>query len=551
MADMSFDVVIVGGGCKGLSTGIYLAKYGGMTVGIFEATHELGGGLASEQTAPGFIGNTHAIGQQSWYYNIVIKDDLPELWEEGFRQIGDANTTMVSLFPDDTCLTLYGGDRGPDLERSAAQIARFSKQDAETYLEIGSVYLKHLRPAFYEDAFSVPPPVGVPGPVAKAMANPEVIKAGLDPHIASMTPFQAFKVLFESEQLITLLLRSCIAMGFYADEAGMALPVLSVAYEFSTHVTTYGGAHNLAHACHRVLHRYGARTFTHSEVEKVIIENGTARGIQLKDGSRVEAKKAVISTLSPHQLCYDLIGPDLLSPKILRKIDALETSRICTFEVLWALEECPKWKAHDFNPDIDSEEIYAGIPSYSLGPKGLSSLMNECSLRRMNQAVPDPLMLVLVLPEEARLNPSGKFCQVLTEHSAPPAWAYPEEWWIKFHHERPDWKMQKFQEFAVNMDWDKVIGAIPVTPYYVAKHLKNMAPSGNWQIIDMIPSQIGSFRPIPELAQHRTPIKNLYATGSAFGGFPATSFCGSYSCYKVMAEDYGLRMPWNEKGRPY
>jgi ribulose 1,5-bisphosphate synthetase/thiazole synthase len=48
MADMSFDMVIVGGGCKGLSTGLYLAKYGGMSVGIFEALHELGGGLAGE-----------------------------------------------------------------------------------------------------------------------------------------------------------------------------------------------------------------------------------------------------------------------------------------------------------------------------------------------------------------------------------------------------------------------------------------------------------------------------------------------------------------------
>ena len=57
MADMSFDVVIVGGGCKGLSTGLYLAKYGGMSVGIFEELHELGGGLAGTRQPMGRVAN--------------------------------------------------------------------------------------------------------------------------------------------------------------------------------------------------------------------------------------------------------------------------------------------------------------------------------------------------------------------------------------------------------------------------------------------------------------------------------------------------------------
>jgi phytoene dehydrogenase-like protein len=387
--------------------------------------------------------------------------------------------------------------------------------------------------------------------VAKVLLKPELNKVGLDLHTTTMVPAQALKIFFESEQLITLMLRTCIAMGLYADEGGTALSVITSAFEFSTHVITYGGAHNLAHVLHRVLHQYGARIFTHSEVDKVIIENGVARGIQLKDGSRVEARKAVISTLSPHQLCHNLIGTDHISSQILKKIDALETSRICTTEVVWALTEYPKWKAHVFNPDIDSPEIYSGLPSYTLGAKGIESIMEECCYRRMHRLPPDPLMLVVIFPNEARMTPSGNYCQILTEMSAPPAWAYPEEWWVKFHHDQLELLMRQLQKYMVDMSWDKVIGAVPTSPYYIAKHLKNMAPSGNWQIIDMIPSQMGSFRPIPELAQHRTPVKNLYATGSAFGGWPATSFCCSYSCYKVMAEDYGLRMPWKEKGRPY
>ena len=43
MADKSYDAIIIGGGNKGLITGMYLAKYGGLDVAIFERRHEMGG----------------------------------------------------------------------------------------------------------------------------------------------------------------------------------------------------------------------------------------------------------------------------------------------------------------------------------------------------------------------------------------------------------------------------------------------------------------------------------------------------------------------------
>ena len=57
MADKTFDAVIVGGGNKALLLALYLIKYGGMSVGIFERRHEIGGCLATEElSAPGFRG---------------------------------------------------------------------------------------------------------------------------------------------------------------------------------------------------------------------------------------------------------------------------------------------------------------------------------------------------------------------------------------------------------------------------------------------------------------------------------------------------------------
>ena len=85
MADLTFDAVIVGGGNKGLLLAMYLMKYGGMSVGIFERRHEIGGCLATEETsAPGFRGNTHANIILPMYY-LPVWRDFPDFWEYGGR----------------------------------------------------------------------------------------------------------------------------------------------------------------------------------------------------------------------------------------------------------------------------------------------------------------------------------------------------------------------------------------------------------------------------------------------------------------------------------
>ena len=60
MADASFDVVYAGGGYGALFSAPYFAM-NGMSVGIFEAKHELGGGQDSTaRPVRGFVGNAHA-----------------------------------------------------------------------------------------------------------------------------------------------------------------------------------------------------------------------------------------------------------------------------------------------------------------------------------------------------------------------------------------------------------------------------------------------------------------------------------------------------------
>ena len=88
-------------------------------------------------------------------------------------------------------------------------------------------------------------------------------------------------------------------------------------------------------------------------------------------------------------------------------------------------------------------------------------------------------------------------------------------------------------------------GVLPIMPNYTAKYSRNFAPAGNWAVIDHQPSQMGKYRPIPELAANRVPgIKSLYCTGTAWHPLAAGNSAQGYNCYKVMAEDLGLKKTW-------
>ena len=113
-----------------------------------------------------------------------------------------------------------------------------------------------------------------------------------------------------------------------------------------------GGTHSYAHACHKIYLEHGGKSFTKREVEKVLIEHGKAKGVRLTDGTEVEARKLVVSTLSPQQLCFQLIGEEHFNPRTIRRIKHLSTRLIAITWYHWAVHQMPRYQAENFDPDI-------------------------------------------------------------------------------------------------------------------------------------------------------------------------------------------------------
>ena len=141
MADETFDAVIVGGGNKALFVAMYLQKYAGMSVGIFERRHEIGGCLATEEiAAPGFRGNTHATIQLPFYY-LPLWRDFPEFWDYGAKIDQHLCSDGAVFRKDQTCLGIYSEKYDMNQERTAQEIARFSEKDAEKWLRLRKMWL--------------------------------------------------------------------------------------------------------------------------------------------------------------------------------------------------------------------------------------------------------------------------------------------------------------------------------------------------------------------------------------------------------------------------
>jgi phytoene dehydrogenase-like protein len=306
-----------------------------------------------------------------------------------------------------------------------------------------------------------------------------------------------------------------------------------------------GGTHQIAHSAHKILVKGGAKFFTHAEVEKVIIENGAAKGIRLTDGTEIGARKLVLSTLNPHQLCFDLIGREYLDDRMTRRLELIETSLGCLMWYAFAIHEAPRYEAAAFNPDIN-ETFWLGLAE-DADPEHIA---RETYYMKLGIWPPPEDFCPTVWCHSMRdpsYAPAGKHI-ANNEQVGPPATALTEREWLDFKKRYAEELISLWSKHAPNMNWDNIIGYDPNTPYDNLR-MKNLAPDGAMAGCDRPSYQSFDCRPTPELANHRTPIKNLYCTGGSWWVGSNVGGTESYNCYRIIATDLGLGKPWEEQGK--
>jgi phytoene dehydrogenase-like protein len=208
----------------------------------------------------------------------------------------------------------------------------------------------------------------------------------------------------------------------------------------------------------------------------------------------------------------------------------------------FAVHQAPAYKAESFNPDIHECQWLGMQPD----PDPIH-IARECFYQKLKKFPPledyAPTVGCHSLVDPA-FAPPGKHV-VFNEQLGPPASAHTEKEWLEIKKRYADELIGLWQDYAPNMTWDNVIGVDTNTAYDHTR-MRNLGVNGTMAGIDRSPFQIEENRPTPELANHRTPIKNLYATGGSWHVGSNAGSTEAYNCYRIIAKDLGLGKPWEE-----
>lgn len=284
-----FDVIVIGGGISGgLPAAAYLQK-AGASLAVVEARHELGTFIPTNEPFPGAINSPHAAinfsgAAPAW-------DDL-ELEKYGYRLVCAPIIFGVTGRDGKNCLVYY------DSAKTAESFGRHSERDGERIRRIQDRVVGNLVEFNELLVFSPPSPDRLEKLWDFAAGVFEV-----DPEdFRTMNGVELLEQTFESDYarrtLITL--PSLNLMGdVMARGQGAATIVFDLVY---TSAQAVGGNHSLAHAVTRCFLEHGGTVLRNCPVERIIVHDGRAVGVDLAPGAEspyktLYARQGVISNV--------------------------------------------------------------------------------------------------------------------------------------------------------------------------------------------------------------------------------------------------------------
>ncbi|WP_306119310.1 MULTISPECIES: NAD(P)/FAD-dependent oxidoreductase [unclassified Roseitalea] len=298
----SYDAVIIGAGHNSLACAAHLAAKG-WSVGVFEQASVPGGAVKTlELTEPGFRHDWAAMNVSLFAGSAFFKAYSEELTRHGLA-FAPAENCFASVFEDGTWLGL-GNDAAANMER----IAAFSEADAAAWKRLTDGF-----PARAEHIFAL---LGSPMKLhvfARFMLK-LFMRAG---HREAMSlvrfllasPRAFLTETFEDERVRATLAAWGMHLDFAPDIAGGALfPYLEgMANQSFGMVLGQGGADTVVKALVGMIEDRGGAVHCGQRVARIVRKGGAAVGVELEDGTRIDAQKAVIAGSAPSRLVGDLL----------------------------------------------------------------------------------------------------------------------------------------------------------------------------------------------------------------------------------------------------
>jgi phytoene dehydrogenase-like protein len=519
--EKTYDGIIIGAGHHGLILGSYLAR-SGLDILLVDRRLTYGGGLCTrEVTLPGFYHNLHSINhfhisEAPWFKDLDLSERVTYVTPR--YEFGQAHH-------DESALVL-----GRDLEESVANIARFSKKDAATFREWNRKAEKITAQIFLPERYAEP--------LSKAERESLLSRTTLGREfleVSNRQPLDVVRELFENEHVQLLFLFKVSLFGTWlVDTLSKTSPMGSVIRAFdleSGYQLCQGGSFNLARGLMEAFIAAGGSFQPQINIDRIVIENGRATGIELADGRTVHARQFVASTLDVHQTFESLVGREQLPAPFLKKLDSFQYTAWSLFGLHLALNESPRFAAEKFDPNINR------ALKWSIGAETMEDLFSAHQdvqagrVPKLVQFGSGPLSLLD--PTQAPPGKHTTYCW----HVMPLNPDLGGKSYEAFKEEFSDKIIECFARYCPNMTNKNILGRYIYTGREYVQEITNMRGGDIF---------MGAFNAEQVMYNHfgyRSPIPNLYNAGSA--GHPGGAISGGagYISAGLIARDLGLK-PW-------
>jgi phytoene dehydrogenase-like protein len=417
-----------------------------------------------------------------------------------------------------------------DVDKTCEKIAKFSEKDAKSWKEIYNDYAEFISTVFIPGLFSrALPETAARSDLEASPEGREVIR------VFKSSPIDVCNQWFENEHVKSMILHQLfyprgILPDYYG--AGSAVPLIISGAEYSQ--ISFSGSHNLAHTLWRALVANGG-ICRNGEVTKIIVKDGEAKGVELADGTQVMAKKAVASSIDLKQTFLELVGEDNLDSSLAKKIKNFKLDEFSIFTVHLALDEVPIHSSASFDNSIDQTH------KLLVGYETTRDLMKAWHDIR-NGDLPEPGFFASCPTKfDPKQAPPGKHTGVISQ-PVPYRINGSEDKWEDVKEEYGQRCIDKWAEYSPNIK-NSIIKTSVRTPVDIVVKLKNMAEGGIF-MGRLTLDQLEWYRPLNELSEFKTPIKNLYLCGSCM--HPGGGIIGApgYIAADIIAEDHNIEKWW-------
>lgn len=497
----SFDAVFVGAGHNTLAAALHMAAKG-WKVGVFEQAAVAGGAVKTgEYTLPGFRHDWAAMNLSLFAGSPFFKQYGAELTRHGAAFVPVAKP-FASAFPSG----LWCGV-STDQAATTARIAGFSPQDGATWAALSAGFgaeaphlfgllgspMKFRALAYF--VFKVLRTKGITGTLDMA-------------RFLTQSPRAWLTQSFAAPEVQAMLGAWGLHLDFAPDVAGGALfPYLEgMAGQAFGMALGKGGADSIIKALVAAIEARGGVVECNAPVARILQEGGRASGIELADGRKITATRAVIAGVAPRALPRLTGGTEPGFDKAMTNY----THAPGTMMIHLAMAALPDWAA---GADLQTFAYVHLAPSLDQ--------MARTYAQAQAGLLPDEPVLVVGQPTalDPSRAPAGKHVLWLQVRMAPGTIRGDAKGEIA----ATDWATaaEPFAERALAIleryapgSRAKILGRRIVTPVELEADNPNLV-GGDQVCGSHHLAQNFLFRPARGHADGSTPIKNLHLTGAA------------------------------------